>query len=95
MRDRMMRGATGDGNDEQDGLDENSRRRNGSKPDRSEDELRKAIEESKKSLVQEHLKAEEEELQRAIKLSEEEEARRNKAIQDSNASSLFDDHNQL
>ena len=57
--------------------------------------MEKAIEESKKSLAQEHLTPEEADLQRAIKLSEKDEARRNQAVQDSNASVLFDDSNQL
>lgn len=87
----MIRGATGDDEQGANG-DENTRKRGGGK---GEGELRKAIEESKRSLAREQLSAEEADLQKAIKLSEEEEARRTKAVEDSNASSLFDDNNQL
>ncbi|KAH7909010.1 hypothetical protein BJ138DRAFT_278605 [Hygrophoropsis aurantiaca] len=107
MRDRMIRGHnSGDGGDDDDGFGRRSNgayapppgappgRRRG--PDRDEDELRRAIEESKRSLAEEQRKAgtltaEEQDLQRAIRMSEEEEAKRNKAVEDSNASSLFDD----
>ena len=55
-------------------------------------DLKRAIEESKRSLADEQTRAaEERDLQRAIKLSEEEEARRNKSVEDSNSRSLFDD----
>lgn len=104
MRDRMTRGDGLDGLEED--IDENQHRRhpNGNqkivKPNRDEDELRRAIEESKRSLAAEqakqgHLTAEERDLQQAIRLSEEEEAKRNKAVEDSNSSSLFDDQQQL
>ncbi|KAG6816897.1 hypothetical protein H0H87_001850 [Tephrocybe sp. NHM501043] len=106
MRDRMIRGAGGaEGDDEF--PDENRRRRGGrgdapaamqlagKRPNRDEDELRKAIEESKRSLAAEQQSAEERDLQRAIKLSEEEEAKRKNQVEDSNASALFDDQNQL
>lgn len=101
MRDRMIRGGGASPTDED---EDASRRRRGPPPngrgkDRDEDELRKAIEESKRSLAEEQAKkgaltAEERDLQQAIKLSEEEEARRRNAVDDSNASALFDDHNQ-
>lgn len=103
MRDRMVgRGADGEAEDE-----ENSRRRSRSLPprrqgtsNRDDDDLRRAIEESKKSLADEQarqgrLTAEERDLQQAIRLSEEEEEKRNKAIEDSNQKALFDDSNQL
>lgn len=105
MRDRMIRGGASDEPEEDE--DENERRRqihskglNGVRPNRDEDELRKAIEESKRTLAAEqakqgHLTAEEKDLMEAIKLSEEEEAKRNKAVEDSNSSALFDDQNQL
>ncbi|GLB42807.1 putative epsin N-terminal homology (ENTH) domain containing protein [Lyophyllum shimeji] len=101
MRDRMIRGAKGHG-DEDEG-DENQRRRQqapngslaGKRPNRDEEELKKAIEESKRSLAAEQLSAEERDLQRAIKLSEEEEAKRKNLVEDTNASALFDDQNQL
>ncbi|KAJ3802140.1 epsin domain-containing protein, partial [Lentinula aff. detonsa] len=97
MRDRMVRGATGDG-DHEDPDDENDRRRadpRALKRNRDEDDLRKAIEESKKSLANDRMTAEERDLQQAIKLSQEEEAKRNRAVEDTNASALFDDSNQL
>ncbi|KAJ4474426.1 heme peroxidase [Lentinula aciculospora] len=97
MRDRMIRGATGEG-DNEDPDDENDRRRTDPRAlrrNKDEDDLRRAIEESKKSLAQDRLTAEERDLQQAIKLSQEEEAKRNKAVEDSNASALFDDNNQL
>lgn len=113
MRDRMAgRGLEGgDGEDGADGVgdfgNENSNRRSRSLPPRrqgaaprDDDELKRAIEESKRSLAAEQarqgtLTAEERDLQQAIKLSEEEEAKRNKAIEDSNQNALFDDQNQL
>jgi epsin len=108
MRDRMIRGsAAGNGDYDEAEEDENRRRRqqpppvhnsvNGRRPpqgrDKDEEELRKAIEESKKSFSAEH--SEEKDLQRAIRLSEEEEAKRKSAVENSNASALFDDQNQL
>ncbi|KAH9475031.1 Epsin-1 [Psilocybe cubensis] len=97
MRDRMIRGANGMENDEP--MDENASRRTGGlagkRPNRDEDELRRAIEESKKSLAQERLNAEERDLQQALKLSKEEEEKRKQEVENSNAASLFDDSNQL
>ncbi|KAK0200965.1 epsin domain-containing protein [Desarmillaria ectypa] len=100
MRDRMIRGAGGDYDEPNDDVDENRHRRslNGNPPNRrtgDEDDLRKAIEESKRTLAQERITAEERDLQEAIKLSEEEEAKRHRAVEDSNSSALFDDQNQL
>ncbi|KAA1473303.1 ENTH-domain-containing protein [Dentipellis sp. KUC8613] len=93
MRDRML-GQPGDDEDE----DENALRRSRSeprRPPRDEDELRRAIEESKRSLAQEQAKAgEDRDLAEAIRLSKEEEDRRAQAVTDSNASSLFDEQNQ-
>jgi len=60
-----------------------------------EGELRKAIEESKKSLLVEQQAAEERELQEALRLSQEEEESRKTAVADLNAAALFDDHQQL
>ncbi|KAK7441722.1 hypothetical protein VKT23_016385 [Stygiomarasmius scandens] len=96
MRDRMIRGAAAT-DDDGEPDDENARRRqlNGSKRNKDDDDLRRAIEESKKTLAQERLTAEDRDLQEAIKLSQEEEDKRNKAVEDSNAASLFDDNNQL
>ncbi|KAI0357133.1 ENTH-domain-containing protein [Trametes cingulata] len=102
MRDRMTRGR-GDGGDEDDS--ENAQRRSQSLPsrrrngnNREDEDLRKALEESKRTaaeeLARQRLTAEERDLQQAIKLSEEEEARRAKAVQDANQSSLFDDAQQ-
>ncbi|KIK63914.1 hypothetical protein GYMLUDRAFT_423221 [Collybiopsis luxurians FD-317 M1] len=95
MRDRMVRGAAGDGDEEPENENDQRRALGSSKRNRDEDDLRRAIEESKKSLAQERLTAEERDLQQALKLSQEEEDKRNKAVEDSNASALFDDNNQL
>ena len=101
MRDRMIRGTSDDPSEFD---DENRHRRSGpsnnnpstnglagKRPNRDEEELRKAIEESKKSLAQERVTAEQRDLERAIRMSQEEEDRRKKQVADSNASSLFDD----
>ena len=99
MRDRMIRGAGGDAGtasldigtpSEAETRKMVSRGRN-----KDEDDLKKAIEESKRTLRQEQLTAEERELQEALKMSEEEEARRAKAVEDSNSNALFDDQQQL
>ncbi|KAJ8515447.1 hypothetical protein ONZ45_g7120 [Pleurotus djamor] len=103
MRDRMIKG---NGEDHGASFDEDEnvarRRNNGRAPARAgpsggeDDELKRAIEESKKSHAFEQAKAaEEKDLAEAIKLSEEEENKRHKAVEDSNANSLFDDNNQL
>jgi epsin len=102
MRDRMIRGTSDDPGEFE---DENRSRRldsgsnpptnglAGKRPNRDEEELRKAIEESKKSLAQERVTAEQRDLERAIRMSQEEEDQRKKQVADS-ASSLFDDTNQ-
>ncbi|KAH9923803.1 hypothetical protein B0H21DRAFT_826817 [Amylocystis lapponica] len=109
MRDRMVRGADGVPNDSEFGLeDENAQRRSRSLPPRrrttngaaTDEELQRAIEESKRTLAEEQrrqgaLTSEERDMQAAIRLSEEEEARRAKTIADSNQAALFDDQNQI
>jgi len=92
MRDRMLGQAQGD--DDNDEVvqtprhDENKARR--TKGPGGDDELRRAIEESKRSLAAEQARgAEDADLARAIKLSEEEEARRKATLTDSG--SLFDE----
>ncbi|KAH9849173.1 hypothetical protein C2E23DRAFT_737901 [Lenzites betulinus] len=101
MRDRMTRGRGEGGDDE----DESTQRRSQSVPSRKrnggtreEDDLRKALEESKRTaaeeLARQRLTAEERDLQQAIKLSEEEEARRAKSVQDASQPGLFDDAQQ-
>jgi len=100
MRDRMV---GQDGEEEE--MNENTQRRSRSAPPRratgnADDELKRAIEESKRSLAAEqakqgHMTAEERDLAEAIKLSEEEEKKRNRQLDDSNQSALFDDQNQL
>ncbi|KAL1742512.1 hypothetical protein HDZ31DRAFT_43068 [Schizophyllum fasciatum] len=90
MRDRMLRMPGADDADDE-GLDENDGRRDERRPRREDDELRSAIEASKRSLAQDRVKAEERELQEAIRLSKEEEAKRARAVDDSNARALFDD----
>ncbi|EIW77758.1 ENTH-domain-containing protein [Coniophora puteana RWD-64-598 SS2] len=98
MRDRMVRSGPGD----EDGgsakyappVGAPPRRRGGGPDD--EDELRRAIEESKRTLAEEQRKAhEDDDLAQAIRMSEEEESKRNKAVEDSNANALFDEQNQL
>ena len=104
MRDRMIRGASDDPGASDNIMDENQHRRldassnpsknglAGKRPNRDEEELRKAIEESKKSLAQERVTAEQRDLERAIRMSQEEEDQRKKQVADSD-SSLFDDTN--
>jgi epsin len=92
MRDRMMGQAGNDDDNDEPPLaprgDENSARR--TRRAGGEDELRRAIEESKRSLAAEQARgAEDADLARAIKLSEEEEARRKATLTDSG--SLFDE----
>jgi epsin len=101
MRDRMVRGgATEDITQIPDEVDTSRRRRknqpNGSARNDGDDELKRAIEESKRTAAAERERqAEDNDLAKALRLSEEEEAKRNKAVEDSNASSLFDEQNQL
>ncbi|EKM51338.1 uncharacterized protein PHACADRAFT_263382 [Phanerochaete carnosa HHB-10118-sp] len=104
MRDRMTSGSRRS-TDFEEGDNENDRRRSQSAPPRKgnpreDDDLRKAIEESKRSLVEEQarkgtLTAEERDLLHAIKLSEEEERKRNEAVDKANERALFDENNQL
>ncbi|EJD48874.1 ENTH-domain-containing protein [Auricularia subglabra TFB-10046 SS5] len=99
MRDRLSRGRPGNEDDENLGRRQTYRPPNGHPP-REDDELRRAIELSKRTLQEEqsqsgHLTAEEMDLQKALKLSEEEEAKRTKAVEDANSRSLFDDNAQL
>ncbi|VDB91941.1 unnamed protein product [Peniophora sp. CBMAI 1063] len=93
MRDRML-GSNG----EEEGGEERPRpspRRNGGAGGGDDDELWKAIEESKRSLAAEQAKtAEERDLAQALKLSEEEEARRLQALKDASGQGLFDDQAQ-
>ena len=94
MRDRMV-GARRYG-DEGDDEDENGARR--SRPERrnrDDDEMRKAIEASKRSLAEEQAKkAEDDDIARAIKLSEDEEKKRLESVADANSRALFDDQAQ-
>lgn len=101
MRDRMIGAPQG----EPDGFgdDDNVIRRSRSVPPggrprgRGDDdaELKRAIEASKRSLQEEQARtAEENDLQKALRLSEEEEAKRKQALEDANARSLFDDAQQ-
>ncbi|KAM6499415.1 epsin domain containing protein [Amanita muscaria] len=104
MRDRMIRGTDGSADNDIGLEDENIGRRNGpislskrpARDNKEEDDLRRAIEESKRSHEAEELKAaEDKDIERAIKLSEEEERRRKLAVDDTNSASLFDDQSQL
>ena len=98
MRDRM---ASKSPVDDTDLGDENERRRSRSRQngrgEATDDDLRKAIEESKRTAAAEsgHLTAEERDIQEALRLSREEEEKRKRAAQDSTESALFDDNNQL
>lgn len=100
MRDRMLRGTPGY---DDEGEENSSRRTSGGLPprknrntDKDEEDLRRAIEASKRSLAEEQSRAtEERDLETAIRLSKEEEMKRNKAVEDSNASALFDDQAQI
>lgn len=98
MRDRMLSTpgeADGDG-EEFPGENENATRRTLKQGPKDEDELKRAIEESKKTLAEEQARAgEDRDLAQAIRLSKEEEEKRNRAVVDSNGSSLFDDHSNL
>ena len=98
MRDRMTsRSPVEDG----ELGDENERRRSRSRQNArgnpTDDDLRKAIEESRKTAAAEtgHLTTEDRDLQEALRLSREEDEKRKKAAQDSTESALFDDNNQL
>lgn len=104
MRDRMAGSSRRSADFEEDGVNENERRRSRSAPPRrgprDDDELQRAIEESKRSLAEEQarqgtLTAEERDLLQAIKLSEEEERKRNEAVDKANERALFDENNQL
>jgi epsin len=90
MRDRMMGQAGEDDNDEPlapRGDENNARRTRGPG---GEEEMRRAIEESKRTLAAEQARgAEDADLARALRLSEEEEARRKATLTDSG--SLFDE----
>jgi epsin len=69
-----------------------SRREQPKRSNKDDDELKRAIEASKRSFSQETAKqAEEKDLAAAIKLSQEEEEARRRAAEDANARSLFDD----
>ncbi|KAJ2923620.1 hypothetical protein H1R20_g13479, partial [Candolleomyces eurysporus] len=94
MRDRMVRGASREEDDEntvprRDGNSQNGPAEN--RPNRDEDELRRAIEESKKSLAQEMVRVEEQELQDALKASEEDGQRRRNDFDSSNSSRAIEE----
>ena len=105
MRDRMTGTSGRHSADFGEEENENDRRRSRSLPPRrtgrgEDDELRRAIEESKRSLAEEQarkgtLTSEERDLMQAIKLSEEEERKRNEAVDKANERALFDENNQL
>lgn len=105
MRDRMLgnianSGLRGEGEDD---FESPSRSESRPRPGKSRDEdedLKKAIEESKRMTRDEEskraaLSQEEDDLRRAIRLSEEEDAKRKKEIEDANAKALFDDSQQV
>ncbi|KAG8707700.1 hypothetical protein FRC08_000335 [Ceratobasidium sp. 394] len=100
MRDRMVKGGAGEFGQEDDPLEnENERRRRAQqmlgapRTNREDDDMRRAIEESKRSLADEQRRlGEERDLAKALALSEADEAARKRALQDSGA--LFDDQAQ-
>lgn len=97
MRDRMVRGGTGEFGAEDEMENENRRRAQAQQmlgtprgKTKEDDEMRRAIEESKRSLADEQRRlGEERDLAKAIALSEQEEAARKQALQGGGA--LFDD----
>ncbi|KAI0352211.1 ENTH-domain-containing protein [Trametes cingulata] len=98
MRDRML-GRPRNSADTDDGEDDDDlsrRRRAGRAQGADEDEeLRRAIEESKRTAAQARATAEDKDLERAIRLSQEEEEKRRQALLEAaNAAALFDDSNQ-
>jgi epsin len=103
MRDRMTSRSPVGGAEFDELGDENERRRSRSRQNArgngntADDDLRKAIEESKRTAAAETgtLTAEQRDIEEALRLSREEEEKRKKAAQDSTESALFDDNNQL
>ncbi|EIW63759.1 ENTH-domain-containing protein [Trametes versicolor FP-101664 SS1] len=92
MRDRMLgpsRATAADGEDVQ---EDGSQRRH--RPNGDDEELQRAIEESKRTAEQELATAEDRDLQRAIQMSQEEEEKRKRALDEANAAALFDESNQ-
>lgn len=93
MRDRMGGGRQGESDDLGPLSNPSSGRRRRQSTD--DDDIKRAIEASKRSLLEDEARTKEEnDLQKAIRLSEEEEAKRRKALEDANARSLFDDAQQ-
>ncbi|KAH9854495.1 hypothetical protein C2E23DRAFT_867495 [Lenzites betulinus] len=97
MRDRMLgnRAAAESGEDAED-ASRRGRRANGASGTQAaeEEQLRRAIEESKRTAEQERATAEDKDLLRAIQLSQEEEEKRKKTLDEANAAALFDATNQ-
>lgn len=92
MRDRMLgssRATAADGEEVQEDGAQRRRRPNG-----DDEELQRAIEESKRTAEQELATAEDRDLQRAIQMSNEEEEKRKRALDEANAAALFDESNQ-
>ncbi|KAI0937491.1 hypothetical protein AcV5_005392 [Taiwanofungus camphoratus] len=95
MYQRMSRDRRSSDYDDLD--DENSRRRSINsvrRPKKEDEELLRAIEESKRIAAQDKANAEERDLQRAIQLSKEEEEKRARALADASLI-LFDNQNQI
>ncbi|KZT63040.1 ENTH-domain-containing protein, partial [Daedalea quercina L-15889] len=94
MYDRMSRARRSDDSDVTD--DESSRRRSRFPTSRSsgdEDDVRRALEESKREAERRRQTAEDRDLQRALELSKEDEEKRKKSLEDANLI-LFDDMGQ-
>lgn len=101
MRDRMVRGETGQFDQADELENENERRRRAqallgapkSREPKEDDEMRRAIEASKRTLAEDQRRlGEERDLAKALALSEQEEAARKRMLQDGGA--LFDDQAQ-
>ena len=102
MRDRMIGAGRRSADIDEEPGDENERRRSRSAPprrNREDEDLRRAIEESKRMAEEQakkgQLTAEERDLMQAIKLSEEEERKRKEEMDKANERALFDENNQL
>ncbi|KAI0674006.1 hypothetical protein C8Q78DRAFT_969052 [Trametes maxima] len=96
IRSQMWDRLKGQGKGAEDDTDARRKRAtNGASREEDDEELRRAIEESKRTAEQERATAEDKDLERAIRLSqEEEEQRKLSLIEQQNAAALFDDTNQ-
>lgn len=92
MRDRMLGPSRATADDGEEAQEDGSQRRH--RPNGDDEELQRAIEESKRTAEKELATAEDRDLQRAIQMSQEEEEKRKRALDEANAAALFDESNQ-